>query len=228
MNSTKYIGMDVHKEATTIAVMNVAGKLIMESIVETKAATIGQFVEGLRGELYVTFEEGTWAAWLYDLLKPHVTKVVVCNPRKNALLKTGNKSDRIDARKLAELLRAGLLSAVYHGETGLRTLKELCRSYLAISKDLARTMNRIKALYRSWSIPCGGASVYAPRHRAEWLNKITEPAFAAGPSCSISSWMGCRSYDRKHGAICWRRAASRARRTCSRGFPISVRFGPLC
>jgi hypothetical protein len=78
---------------------------------------------------------GTWAAWLYDLLKPHVTKVVVCNPRKNALLKTGNKSDRIDARKLAELLRAGLLSAVYHGETGLRALKELSRSYPAISKD---------------------------------------------------------------------------------------------
>jgi transposase len=112
---------------------------------------------------------------LYDLLKPHVTKVVVCNPRKNALLKAGNKSDRIDARKLADLLRAGLLSAVYHGETGLRTLKELGRSYLAISKDLARTMNRIKALYRSWSIPCGGVSVYAPRHRAEWLSKITEP-----------------------------------------------------
>jgi transposase len=128
MNSTKYIGMDVHKDATAIAVMNAAGKLVMESIVETKAATIRQFIEGLRGELYVTFEEGTWAAWLYDLLKPHVTKVVVCNPRKNALLKTGNKSDRIDARKLAELLRAGLVSAVYHGETGLRTLKELCRS----------------------------------------------------------------------------------------------------
>ena len=147
MDSTKYIGMDVHKEATTIAVMNSAGKLVMESIVETKAATIVQFFEGLRGALYVTLEEGTWAAWLYDLLKPHVTKVVVCNPRKNALLKAGNKSDRIDARKLADLLRAGLLSAVYHGETGLRTLKELCRSYRAIS------MNRIKALYRSWSIP---------------------------------------------------------------------------
>jgi transposase len=175
MNSTKYIGMDVHKEATTIAVMNAAGKLVMESIVETKAATIVQFLEGLRGELYVTFEEGTWAAWLYDLLKPYVTKVVVCNPRKNALLKAGNKSDRIDARKLAELLRGGLLSPVYHGETGLRTLKELSRSYLAISKDLTRTMNRIKALYRSWSIPCGGISVYAPRHRAEWLSKITEP-----------------------------------------------------
>jgi len=66
MNSMKYIGMDVHKEATTIAVMNAGGKLVMESIVETKAATIVQFIEGLRGELYVTFEEGTWAAWLYE------------------------------------------------------------------------------------------------------------------------------------------------------------------
>jgi len=174
MDSTKYIGMDVHKEATTIAVLDASGRLVMESIVETKAATIVQLVQGLRGDLQVTFEEGTWAAWLYDLLKPYVAKVVVCNPRKNALLQSGNKSDRIDARKLAELLRAGLVSAVYHGENGLRTLKELSRSYLTITKDLTRTMNRVKALYRSWSIPCAGASVYAPRHRAEWLSKIQE------------------------------------------------------
>ena len=64
----------------------------MESILETKASTILEFFAGLRGTLSVTFEEGTWAAWLYDLLKPHVAKLVVCNPRKNALLKHGNKS----------------------------------------------------------------------------------------------------------------------------------------
>ena len=46
MNSTKYIGMDVHKEATTIAVMNAAGKLVMESIVETKAARSGSLSKG--------------------------------------------------------------------------------------------------------------------------------------------------------------------------------------
>ena len=150
------------------------GKRVMESIVETKAATILQFIEGLRGSLHVTFEEGTWGSWLYDLLKPHVTKVVVCNPRKNALLKDGNKSDRIDAQKLAELLRVGSLSAVYHGEAGLRTLKELSHTYLTISKDLNRVMNRLKALYRSWAIPCASTSVYAPRHRSEWLDKIRE------------------------------------------------------
>jgi hypothetical protein len=131
-------------------------------------------VHGLRGSLWVTFEEGTWAAWLYDLLKPHVSKIVVCDPRRNALLKEGSKSDRIDARKLAELLRAGLLRPVYHGETGLRTLRELARSYLTISRDLTRVMNRLKALYRGWEIPCAGTQVYAPPHRSEWLGKITE------------------------------------------------------
>jgi len=94
----KYIGMDVHKESISIAVMNAEGRLVMESMIETKASTILQFIQGLRGDLHVTFEEGTWAAWLYDLLKPHVSKLVVCDPRKNALLKEGNKSDKIDAR----------------------------------------------------------------------------------------------------------------------------------
>ncbi|HZC81101.1 MAG TPA: transposase, partial [Nitrospiraceae bacterium] len=146
----------------------------MECVIETRASMILQFVDGLGGDVHVTFEEGTWAAWLYDLMKPHVTEVVVCNPRKNALLKEGSKGDKIDARKLAELLRLNHLNSVYHGEHGLRTLKELGRSYLTITKDVGRVMNRLKALYRSWGIPCASAEVYAPRHRSEWLGKISE------------------------------------------------------
>ena len=176
MNSSKHIGMDVHTATIGIVVLDATGKLIMESVIETKASTILQFIHGLRGNLYVTFEEGTWAAWLYDLLKPYVTNIVVCDPRRNALLKEGSKSDRIDARKLAELLRADLLRPVYHGEKGLRTLKELVRAYLTIGKDLRRVMNRVKAIYRSWGIPCAGQRVYDPRHREEWLSKITHPS----------------------------------------------------
>ena len=71
MNSEKYIGLDVHQATISVAVLDSKGKLVMESILETKAATILEFFAGLRGTLSVTFEEGTWAAWLYDLLKPH-------------------------------------------------------------------------------------------------------------------------------------------------------------
>jgi hypothetical protein len=98
MDSEKHIGLDVHQATIVAVVMDSAGKLVMESILETKAATILQFFAGLRGTLWVTFEEGTWSAWLYDLLNPHVDKLVVCNPRKNALLKDGNKSDRTAMR----------------------------------------------------------------------------------------------------------------------------------
>jgi transposase len=175
MDSKKYIGMDVHKESISIAVRNDAGKIVMECVIETKAGMILQFIDGLRGDVHVTFEEGTWAAWLYDLLTPHVNKVVVCDPRRNALLREGNQNDRVDARKLAELLHNNQLRSVYHGDHGLRTLKELVRSYLTITQDLSRVMTRLKAIYRSWAIPYTGKQVYAPRHRAEWLAKISEP-----------------------------------------------------
>jgi hypothetical protein len=118
MTSTKYIGLDVHKESISIAVRNAAGKIVMECVIETKASTILQFFGGLRGDVHVTFEEGTWAAWLYDLLKPHVRKLVVCDPRRNALLQEGNQNDRVDARKLAELLHHNQLRSVYHGDHG--------------------------------------------------------------------------------------------------------------
>ena len=174
MNDAKYIGMDVHQATISVAVRDSSGNLVIEAILETKAETILQFIHALRGSLYVTLEEGTWAAWLHDLLQPHVSRVLVCDPRKNALLKVGNKSDRIDARKLSELLYLNKLSPVYHGEPGIRTLKELARSYLAMTRDLTRVMSRLKAIYRSWAIPCAGKQVYAPRYRAEWLAKIAE------------------------------------------------------
>src|SRR4029077_3952597 len=216
MNDRKYIGLDVHQATISVAVLDSAGKLVMEAILETKAETILQFLHGLRGSLHVTLEEGTCAAWLHDLLKPHVAKVVVCDPRKNALLKAGNKNDRIDARKLADLLRTGLISPVYHAENGLRTLRELARSYLAITRDLTRVMNRLKAVYRSWAIPCSGQQVYAPRYRSEWLSKIAEPGVRRRAELYYQQFdaldilrqevrRDLLAESRKHGAMKWLR-----------------------
>jgi len=70
---------------------------------------------------------------------------------------------REDARKLSELLFLNKLHAVYHGETGIRTLKELARSYLTITRDLTRVINRLKAIYRGCGIACASLQVYANR-----------------------------------------------------------------
>src|SRR5216684_915952 len=174
MESVKYLGFDVHQTTISVAVVKADGKLVMQSVIATHAATILDFIQGLRGTLHLTFEEGTHSAWLYDLLVRRVAKLVVCNPRKNALLKVGNKSDQIDAWKLAELLRSGMLSAVYHGENSTRTLHELGRSYMALTEDTTRIMSRLKALYRGQAIPCAGKKLYTVRHRGEWLQQLTQ------------------------------------------------------
>src|SRR3974390_54617 len=70
MSQEKYIGMDVHAATISAAVRNAEGKLLMECVLETKAATILEFMQGLRGTLALTFEEGTSATWLHDLLNP--------------------------------------------------------------------------------------------------------------------------------------------------------------
>jgi hypothetical protein len=106
----QYIGMDVHKKAIVIAVLNGSGTLVMESIVETKARSILQFIHGLRGELHVIWEEGTWAAWLYDLLKPHVHRVLVRSAAQ-CLIK-GRQQERQD-----RCVQAGRLVA--HGNAAL-------------------------------------------------------------------------------------------------------------
>ncbi len=73
---------------------------------------------------------------------------------------------RIDAHKLADLLRAGLLSLVYDGQTSTLTLHHLGRSYAALTEDATRVMGRLKALYRGQALSCAGKKPYG-RDRGE-------------------------------------------------------------
>lgn len=220
----KYIGMDVHLATTVVAVLDSEGRRVMETIVPTREASIIAFLGSLSGPLEVTFEEGSQAHWLYALVAPHVERVVVCDPRKNPSLKKGNKSDRSDARKLAEWLRAGLLSPVYHCRNPLGEVKEAARSYLTLTQDAVRAMNRLKALYRGRGIACPGSRVYAPRHRAGWLAQLAEGAVRR---------RAVRLYQQLDTAQALRREARQELLTASRKHPAHrwlrsiPRWGPL-
>lgn len=107
---------------------------------------------------------------MHDLLQPYAERVIVCNLRGRS--ETGNKSDRIDADGLSEMLRVGSVKSVYHGASGMLTLKELVRCYTNLVDDSMRVMLRIKALFRARAIPTPGTSVYRIPDRAAWLAKI--------------------------------------------------------
>jgi len=180
MNQLKYIGMDVHKAMTVISVVSCEGKELAEAVIETKSTTIIDFLRGQRGTLHVTFEEGTQAAWLYDLIRPHVAGILVCDPRK--IVTQGNKADKIDARRLAELLRTKGLTAVYHGEQSTKVLRELTRSYREMHEDSTRVKNRLKALFRARGIDCSGSAVYSSDERKNWTEELEHAAARARAS----------------------------------------------
>ena len=174
MNNLKYVGMDVHKAITVIVVLNVLGQVESRTQVKTKADNLRDFFRGLSGKVEVVFEEGTQSAWLYQLLKPLVSSVTVCDARHNKLIGDGNKSDDDDAETLARLLRMGELKAVYKGDQQQQQLKELCRTYEHLVADSTRVQNRLKSIYRARGIDCAGTNIYRQDRRAEYLAKLAD------------------------------------------------------
>jgi transposase len=174
MTDIKYVAFDLHQATISAAVLDLSGKLIAEALFQTDASVICDFLRGISGTVHLTFEEGTQAQWLFDLARPLVSELIVCNPRQNYSMKRGDKSDRKDALQLATLLRAGLLKGVYHSLPQTETLKQLAHNYDTLTKDTTRAMNRLKAVFRSQSIKCGGRDVYYARNREMWLAKLNE------------------------------------------------------
>lgn len=172
MNKHKYVAMDVDSANIVAGVYDSQGKTVMQCCLRNEGKAIQEFLKLLPGTVHVTFEEGTQAAWMYELIRPLVAEVIVCNPRANKLLKAGNKSDRIDVAKLGKLLRLGELRPVYQGPSSGQGLKQLVHSYEALVDDATRVKNRLKALYRGRGLNTKGETLYGPEQRPQWLGQL--------------------------------------------------------
>jgi transposase len=104
------------------------------------------YLGSLKGRVILTFEESGFAHWLYLELLDAVDRIVICDPFKNKLLHHGPKTDKIDARKLCQLLRAGLLTEVYHSTSGLYELRLLVSGYDDVVRAGIRVQNQQAAL----------------------------------------------------------------------------------
>ena len=172
--TTKYVGLDVHQATTVASVREESGRVIARAILPTEEPALGEFFGGMRGSIQVTFEEGTQAQWLHDLLSPQLDRVVVCDRRGQR--RQGNHGDQVDADRLSDELRRGGLRAVYHGSAERLALKEFARTYQNLVEDSTRVMQRLKALFRARGIKTPGKRVYIPSERAQWLARLPDRA----------------------------------------------------
>lgn len=165
----RYLGIDVHRDSSTICVLSATGKRVRMDRVETNGPVLIRYLQGLSGKLHVCIEESTWSEWLYEILSPHVAHLVVYQ----AKWAPGSKSDAIDAHGLAEKLRIGQAGpGVFKAPNRFRQLREWARVYQILNADTVRTKNRIKSLFRRRGIRCTGTSVYDPGKRTEWLGQL--------------------------------------------------------
>jgi hypothetical protein len=104
------------------------------------------YLSSLKGRTVITFEESGTAQWLYLELVDCVDRILICDPFQNSLLLHGPKTDKIDARKLCELLRAGLLKEVYHSDSHLYELRLLVSAYEDVVRSGIRLLNQKAAL----------------------------------------------------------------------------------
>lgn len=172
--SRVYVGMDVGSKTSTAVAVDERGKRINSEVFTTGARNAIRFLEGLKGEVNVLLEEGEMAGWLAREMRPHARSVIICDPKRNAwVAKAGNKRDLVDAAKLAELLRLGSYSQVWHpDDEELSAFKVVVQHYDECSKRAARLKCQIKARLRAQGVITRGQGVFRAEGRKKALEQV--------------------------------------------------------
>jgi transposase len=160
----RYLGVDVHSKSCTICVLDARGTQVRSEVLETHGQALVGFLKQMPGELHLCVEEGELAGWIYEILSPHVAELAVVHAER----KQGPKSDAIDARGLAERIRTGSIDRpIFKAPRKFAKLRELSRVYGLLTRDVARTKNRLRSSYRRRGVTCEGTSLFRPKTRPE-------------------------------------------------------------
>lgn len=165
-----YIGLDAHSSSCTFCVMNEKGVVIDEIMIATNGRLLRNYLRSIGGEKILTFEECELSGWLYEILREEVDEVLVCNPVANRDYKK-NKTDKLDAKKLANLLRGNFLVSVFHDGSAKERLRHLMSGYQDIVDEGVRLKNRYKSLFRKEGQWVRGEAIYNDENLLEGLKR---------------------------------------------------------
>ncbi|MHC4233344.1 MAG: IS110 family transposase [Planctomycetota bacterium] len=177
--STYYIGADVHSNSTELAI-DKRGKIVARYSVPTSIPAIANVLNAFQGKKYIAIEEGPMSGWLYRNLSKKVDDFISSDPRRNKLIASdGDKDDKIDAAKLASLLRGGFLRKIHQSDdAGRAELKQWVSLYHDRVRDAVRSINKIRARCRMHGVKLSRAALHNPDSRADWLLETNNRALA--------------------------------------------------
>src|SRR5438067_11563190 len=171
-----YVGIDVHRKRSQVAVIDAKGEVLANRNVPNGAEPILKVIGGLPPGTPAAFEAAFGTSWLVELLEgygftPHLAHPLRCKAIASARL----KNDKVDAAILAQLLRADLLPEAWIAPPAVRQLRALLRHRVHLLRVRTRLRNRIHAIVadHGHDRPRGGYWTGAGR---AWLASLPLPA----------------------------------------------------
>lgn len=144
-----YIAVDWSIKNMAIARMTAKHNKITVIDVAADVEELKVYLKNLRETKILAIEETTTSQWLYTELKDHVDRIVICDPVRNHLLSEGAKTDKIDASKLVQLLKANLLKEVFHSSDRFLNLRRVVSGYEDVIRAGVRLKNQRYSLLRA-------------------------------------------------------------------------------
>ena len=176
--STFYVGLDLGSSNFQQVALNHNGVSRVNRNFTTSATNLVKAFSDLKGEIHVHVEAGELAPWAASVIAPLVERVVCSHPQSNAwIAKDADKCDRIDAYKLAELLRLNRFKEVhYPQEQGRREFKTLVQHYDELTQQQARLKTKIKARLRMQGVIVRGEGLFSSKGRKAVLAAVKSVA----------------------------------------------------
>lgn len=175
-----YIGLDVGSKTCHLVALDAEGTMLTQNKFPTSELNLIATVASLTGEVHVHLEASELAGWVRGVLQDQegVSRVAVSHPKTNAwIAKDPLKGDRIDAYKLAELLRMGHVHEVYYcDDADRRDFRLVVRHYDDVTQQQANLKRKIKGRLRAQGLIVRGQVVYSLQGRKPVLNKLRSPA----------------------------------------------------
>jgi len=170
-----YIGLDLHRKYSQVAVMDSSGRVLEEGRLENEREEIEGYFSGLSGEVKVAVEAtGNWY-WLVDLLESCGCEVWLAHPKNvKAIASAKIKTDKIDARVLGHLLRTDYLPTAYIPSVAVRDRRELLRYRCFLVRHRTSLKNRLHSLIAKRGISHPFSDLFGKAGR-EWLCQLELP-----------------------------------------------------
>jgi transposase len=174
-SSVAWLGLDAHAQNCVLAQLEDEGTPRQFWRVPTQGDKLVAQVRAIAArDKRLALEESNLARWLWQLLRPHVAQLVVCDARHNKLISTHpNKKDARDAFALARLFRLHELKPVWQAPTDERALfKSAAQSYEEAVLRQTQLKQQIKSTFQHWGLFPTGTRLYAEEGRGAWMKKL--------------------------------------------------------